>query len=76
VRRHRATTGRLLRAAAVLAIGALGCRLAFQAIGSRVDANGVLREPFWLLPTSALLLLASAAALTGALALHATARHR
>jgi hypothetical protein len=32
--------------------GALSCVLAFQRIGSRVDARGVLHEPFFLLPSS------------------------
>lgn len=57
---------RLLAVAAVLATGSLGCRLASQRIGSRVDGQGVLREPFALLPLSALLLLGSAVALIGA----------
>lgn len=35
--------------------GALSCVLAFQRIGSRVDARGVLQEPFFLLPISVVL---------------------
>ncbi|CAK6689560.1 hypothetical protein OGCDGJMD_00655 [Cyanobium usitatum str. Tous] len=49
-----------------LAAGSVACLLAFQMIGSRVDSKGVLREPFGLLPISALLLLGSGIALTGA----------
>lgn len=49
----------------------LGCSfsalLAFRLIGSHVDSNGILREPFFLLPTSAL--LAAAGAATGIAAL-------
>lgn len=52
--------------AAALAVAAAGCRLAFQLIGSHVDAAGVLREPFALLPISALLLVASGSAAAGA----------
>ncbi len=38
---------------ALLALGgAFGCVLALQRIGSRVDARGVLHEPFFLLPIS------------------------
>lgn len=32
--------------------GALSCVLAFQRIGARVDARGVLCEPFFLVPIS------------------------
>lgn len=39
------------------------------AIGSRLDASGVLREPFALLPISVLLILASGAAVARAWAL-------
>lgn len=66
MRRHRSTSERLRAWAAVLAAAAVACRLAFHVIGSRVDTNGVLREPFGLLPISGLLLLASGVALTGA----------
>jgi len=49
----------------------LGCSfsalLAFRLIGSHVDSNGVLREPFFLLPFS--VLLAAAGAATGIAAL-------
>lgn len=49
----------------------LGCSLsallAFRMIGSHVDSRGVLREPFFLLPSS--VLFAGAAAATGVSAL-------
>ena len=60
------TTERLQAWGAGLAAAAVACRLAFHAIGSHVDANGVLREPFGLLPISSVLLLSSGAAFTGA----------
>jgi surfactin synthase thioesterase subunit len=41
----------------------LGALLAFRLIGSHVDGQGVLREPFFLMPISAL--LAGAGAATG-----------
>ena len=57
---------RLLVLGILLATGALLCQLAFHLIGSHVDRQGVLREPFALKPTSALMLLSSGLALTGA----------
>lgn len=57
--RVRPSSRRWLVVAAALAAGALSCRVAFVVIGSHVDAHGVLREPFALLPISALLLLSS-----------------
>jgi len=54
----RSSSSRLILLAGALAAGAVGCRLVFLLIGSRVDAKGVLREPFALLPISSLLLLA------------------
>lgn len=63
------STQRLVILAATLAIGTVSCRVAFAWIGSRVDAQGVLHEPFVLLPISALLLLCSLVALIGAWAL-------
>lgn len=63
---RRSSSSRLILLAGALAAGAVGCRLAFLLIGSRVDAKGVLRELFALLPISALLLLASAVVLTAA----------
>lgn len=64
--RLRATQKRLLVLSAVLATAAGLCLLSFQLIGSRVDAQGVLREPFFLLPISVLLLSSSGVALLGA----------
>ena len=46
MRRQPSTPERLRDWAAVLAVSAAACRLAFHAIGSRVDAKGVLREFF------------------------------
>lgn len=46
---------------------ALSALLAFRLIGSHVDSNGVLREPFVLLPMS--VLLGGAGAATGSAAL-------
>jgi len=67
------TLGRL---ALVLLGGSLGFLLAFQLIGSRVDANGVLREPFVLLPTSVGLATASLATGVGALLWRPSSRPR
>jgi hypothetical protein len=36
----------------------LGCLVLFAVIGSHVDENGILREPFFLLPLGYLLMLA------------------
>jgi len=58
---------RLAVLAAVLATGAVICQLSFHLIGSRVDHQGVLREPFALQPISVLLLLSSGLLLIGAL---------
>ena len=71
---HRSSSRRLQAFAMVLAGAAIVCRLAFHALGSRVDASGVLREPFALLPISALLLLASGVAFAGAWALRTKRR--
>jgi len=64
--RRPSRSTQLVTVAAALATGAVACRLAFHLIGSHVDASGVLREPFALLPLSALLFLASAACLARA----------
>jgi len=64
--RDPSTFQRLMALSAGLAAGSVACLLAFEMIGSRVDSKGVLREPFGLLPISALLLLGSGTALTGA----------
>ena len=71
---HRSRSRRLQTLAMVLAGAAIVCRLAFHALGSRVDASGMLREPFALLPISALLLLASGVAVAGAWALRSKRR--
>jgi hypothetical protein len=67
--RLRSSSRRLVGLAAALAAGAVGCRVAFVVIGSRVNAQGVLREPFALLPISAVLLLSGMVALIAAWAL-------
>ena len=38
-------------------LGALGCLIAFQVIGSEVAEDGTLVEPFFLIPVAWLLLL-------------------
>lgn len=70
----RSHSRRLQTLAMVLAGAAIVCRLAFHAIGSRVDAAGVLREPFALLPISTLLLLASGVAFAGSWTVHIISR--
>lgn len=70
MKRHRSAASSLQALAAALAVGAVACRLAFHAIGSHVDTHGLLRESFFLLPISVLLLLASGLALIAACALH------
>jgi hypothetical protein len=60
------TTQRLLVLSGILFADFLACQISYKAIGSKIDQQGVLREPFFLIPTSALLLLASSASLIGA----------
>ena len=43
-----------------LALAGLACFAAFAAIGSRVDEQGILREPFFLMPAGWLLLFLAA----------------
>jgi len=62
----RSSQRRLLALSSALAAAAGLCLLAFQLIGARVDAQGVLREPFVLLPISVLLLCSSGVALIAA----------
>jgi hypothetical protein len=45
----------LKRTAIALMLGALGCIIAFEAIGSEVNEDGTLVEPFFLLPIAWLL---------------------
>lgn len=51
-------TRRLLKIAAALALPGAASLAAFALIGSEVDAQGVLHEPFFLLPMGWALLLA------------------
>ena len=57
-----------LRLSGLLFAGFLGCALAFQWIGSSVDAKGVLHEPFALIPIGYLLIAGSATCLVVAFA--------
>lgn len=57
---------RLLALSGVLFAGFLGCQLSYKIIGSHIDQQGVLREPFFLIPSSMVLLLASSVSLVGA----------
>lgn len=50
----------MMRAAIALMLSALGCFLAFAAIGSSVAEDGRLVEPFFLIPIAWLLLLTGA----------------
>ena len=54
------------RLAWVLFGAAVACQLSFHLIGSRVDAKGILREPFGLLPLSAAFGIGSGASLLAA----------
>ncbi|MDD7910839.1 MULTISPECIES: DUF3955 domain-containing protein [Pseudovibrio] len=42
----------------ILTLIGVGCVVAFQMIGSTVDENGLLREPFFLIPMGYLFLAA------------------
>jgi len=57
---------RLLLGSGLLFAGAAGCLISFKVIGSHLDKDGTLREPFFLLPTSAVLLLGSSGSLMAA----------
>jgi len=57
---------RLLLGSGLLFAGAATCLISFKVIGSHIDKDGTLREPFFLLPTSALLLLTSTVSLAAA----------
>ncbi len=66
---------RALVVALLLLLAGAGCWLAYGTIGAEVDAAGVLREPFALLPLGvALFVLAALAGLVGLLALLRPAR--
>jgi hypothetical protein len=54
------------RLAWVLFGAAVACQVSFHVIGSRVDAQGILREPFGLLPLSAAFGIGSGASLLAA----------
>jgi hypothetical protein len=47
----------LKRTAIALMLGALGCIIAFEAIGSEVTEDGTLVEPFFLIPLAWLLFI-------------------
>jgi hypothetical protein len=47
----------LKRTAMALMLGALGCIIAFNVIGSEVSEDGTLVEPFFLIPLAWLLFL-------------------
>jgi hypothetical protein len=47
----------LKRASIALMLGAFGCIIAFEAIGSEVAEDGTLIEPFYLIPIAWLLLI-------------------
>jgi hypothetical protein len=49
----------LKRAAIALMLGAFGCIIAFEAIGSEVTEDGTLVEPFYLIPIAWLLFLSA-----------------
>jgi len=67
LKQTEAGTPRLLATIGGLMLGgAVASAIAFQAIGSRVDEKGVLQEPFFLLPTSALLAFGGSVSLAGA----------
>lgn len=51
----------LKRAAIALMLGAFGCIIAFEAIGSEVAEDGTLVEPFYLIPVAWLLFLTAVA---------------
>lgn len=62
----RSSQRRMLLLATVLTAAAGVCLLIFQLIGSHVDAQDVLREPFFLLPISVVLLCSSGVVFIGA----------
>ncbi len=42
---------------AITGLAGVSCALAYQIIGSTVDENGLLQEPFYLIPVSYILML-------------------
>lgn len=61
-----ALSKRLLGLSGVLFAGYATGVISFSLIGSKVDAKGILREPFFLLPLSAVCLVGSTISLAGA----------
>lgn len=57
---------RLTSLAGFLFAGAVGLNIGFHVFSSRVDDKGALREPLFLLPTSAFLVFAGGVSLVGA----------
>lgn len=64
--KSRSLSHRLLIGSGVLFAGFLACQLGYAAIGQHIEKDGTLREPFFLIPISALLLLGSSVSLVGA----------
>lgn len=57
---------RLLIGSGLLFAGFVVCQLSYAAIGQHIEKDGMLREPFFLIPISVLLLLSSSVSLAGA----------
>ena len=57
VKDMKRTAKYLKRTSIALMLGALGCVIAFQVIGSEVAEDGTLVEPFFLIPLAWLLLI-------------------
>lgn len=66
--------GNVLTLSLLLLTGSISAVVAFRWIGSHVYSKGVLREPFFLLPTS--VLLAAGGVATGGAALALRRKHR
>lgn len=64
--KHMTLSHRLLIGSGVLFAGFVACQLSYAAIGQHIEKDGTLREPFFLIPISVLLLLGSSASLAGA----------
>lgn len=50
----------------LLFAGFIACQLSYAVIGQRIEKDGTLREPFFPIPISALMLLGSSASMAGA----------